>query len=77
MGEAAEGWCLEPHDLAVAKFVAGREKDMACNAALIRHGMVQESVLFARLAETDCGDIPKELVRGRVARCFRENAPDG
>ena len=77
MGEENEGWCLEPHDLAIAKFVAGREKDMAFNAALIRHGMVHGSVLLERLAETDCGDTPRELVRARVARCIRENAPAG
>ena len=77
MGEEDEGWCLEPHDLAIAKFVAGREKDMAFNAALIRHGMVQGSVLLERLDDTDCGDISRELVRARVARCIRANAPAG
>ena len=77
MGEEEVGWCLEPHDLAISKFVAGREKDMAFNAALIRHGMVQGRVLLTRLAETDCGDIPRELVQERVERCIRENAPDG
>ena len=77
MGEENEGWCLEPHDLAIAKFVAGREKDMAFNAALIRHGMVHGSVLLERLDDTDCGDIPRELVRARVVRCIRENVPAG
>jgi len=77
MGEENEGWCLEPHDLAIAKFVAGREKDMAFNAALIRHGMVRGSILLARLDDTDCGDVPRALVRARVAGCIRENAPDG
>ena len=27
--DGAIGWCLEPHDLAVSKLAAGREKDMA------------------------------------------------
>lgn len=75
MGKDDEDWCLEPHDLAISKFVAGREKDMAFNAALIRHGLVQGSILLERLADTDCGDIPEEVVRARVVRCIRENAP--
>ena len=31
------GWCLEVHDLAIAKYAAGREKDLEFTAALVRH----------------------------------------
>jgi len=29
------GLCLDPHDLAIAKYVAGREKDLEFNRELV------------------------------------------
>ena len=66
----ARGWCLEAHDLAIAKFVAGREKDLDFNAALVRHGMVDRNVLEQRLAATQIGSEIRALVHSRIARCF-------
>ena len=43
--DGAVGWCLEPHDLAVSKLAARREKDLAFVAALLRFGMVRPSRL--------------------------------
>ena len=34
-----KGWCLEVHDLAISKYVAGREKDIDFCRALARHGL--------------------------------------
>jgi len=48
----ARGWCLEVHDLAIAKHVAGREKDVDYTAALVRYGMVERDVLLTRLSAT-------------------------
>src|SRR5947209_8051384 len=39
------GWCLDVHDLAIAKYVAGREKDRDFTRALARHGLVSREVL--------------------------------
>ena len=47
------GWCLDPHDLAISKLVAGREKDLSFIASLIRHGMVSEAILRERLSSID------------------------
>jgi hypothetical protein len=47
------GWCLDPHDLAISKLVAGREKDLSFIASLIRHGMVSEAILRERLSTID------------------------
>lgn len=58
------GWCLEVHDLAIAKYAAGREKDRDFTRVLARHGMVRREVLDRRLAMTDLS--PE--VRGLVAR---------
>jgi hypothetical protein len=47
------GWCLDPHDLAVSKLVAGREKDWPFVEALLRHRLVQPDVLIERLGMLD------------------------
>lgn len=56
------GLCLEPHDLAVAKLVAGREKDLVFVAGLVRHRLVEVPTVRERLART-------ELDEGRRAVC--------
>src|SRR3954468_16715909 len=37
----AIGWCLEPHDLALSKLAARREKDLSYVSALLRFNMVR------------------------------------
>src|ERR1017187_9380205 len=49
---AKRGWCLEIHDLAIAKYAAGRDKNLAFTKALARHAMVRREVLEQRLACT-------------------------
>jgi hypothetical protein len=46
------GWCLEPHDLLVSKYVAGREKDLTYCSAVIRLAIVSKETLKERLAAT-------------------------
>ncbi len=46
----ATGWCLEPHDLVLAKCVAGREKDWAFAEAALRHGIVEPGRLLDGVA---------------------------
>ena len=43
--DGAIGWCLEPHDLAISKLAARREKDLAYVAALLRFKMVKPARL--------------------------------
>jgi len=45
----ARGWCLESHDLVLAKCVAGREKDWSFLDEALRHGLVEPDVLRSRL----------------------------
>ena len=47
------GWCLERHDLCVAKLVALREKDTNFVAALITAGLVDKQTIAARLDQLD------------------------
>src|SRR5690242_18804684 len=50
--EGVRGLCLAPHDLAIAKYVAHREKDLAFNRELARRGIVQREQLLALLKQT-------------------------
>ncbi len=62
----AIGWCLDPTDLAIAKHIAGREKDNLFTAAMAQHGMIDESAFIERLETVD---LPPEH-RARVLRRF-------
>src|ERR1051325_7550018 len=46
------GLCLEVHDLAVSKLVAGREKDLEFVAGLLRHRLAKNEIVQERLAAT-------------------------
>jgi len=43
------GLCVEPHDLAASKLVAGRDKDLEFADALLREGLIDSAVLGRRL----------------------------
>jgi hypothetical protein len=62
----ATGWCLEVHDLAIAKAAAGREKDRVFLSALARHRLVRAAVLLERLAETELSPDRRELVERQL-----------
>lgn len=48
----ATGLCLECHDLAIAKLVAGRPKDVEFVTALLRNGLASAAKLHERLSQT-------------------------
>jgi len=62
------GLCLEVHDLAISKYVAGREKDLEFTRELARHGLVQRSILLARLEETEVPADLRKIVVERIKR---------
>lgn len=66
-----EGLCLEPHDLAISKYVAGREKDLAFTAELARHSLVHRYVLLERLRETAVDPKLAAIIRERIKHDFR------
>lgn len=49
---AGTGLCLEPHDLVISKYAAGREKDRDYVRAVARHGLVGKATLLERLSTT-------------------------
>lgn len=62
------GLCLEVHDLAVAKHVAGREKDLEFTRELARHRMTESKTLLARLKETEVPTGVRKIVEARIHR---------
>ncbi|HEY3448519.1 MAG TPA: DUF6036 family nucleotidyltransferase [Myxococcales bacterium] len=67
----ATGWCLETHDLAVSKLVAGREKDLEFVGVLVRHQLVVPEILRQRLAETRLAEPLRDAVLRRLSACLR------
>jgi hypothetical protein len=65
-----EGLCLEVHDLAISKYVAGREKDLRFTRELARHRMTRRATLLERLGVTPLDAARRKLVAGRIARDF-------
>lgn len=64
------GLCLEVHDLAISKYVAGRQKDLAFTAALARHRMTGKKLLLERAVQTTLAPAQRKLVKGRIGRDF-------
>ena len=67
------GLCLEVHDLAISKYVAGREKDFAFTSALARHGMTDRKSLLERARRTRLESPLRKLVEGRIGRDFAKS----
>ncbi len=67
------GLCLEIHDLAVSKLVAGREKDLAFIQGLLRHRLAQMEILRTRLVTTVLVAERQELCRARLERLAAAN----
>jgi hypothetical protein len=65
------GLCLEVHDLAISKYVAGREKDREFTRELAKQGMVRRDTLMARERDTELSAELHELVRARIDHDFR------
>ncbi len=62
----ATGLCLEVHDLAVSKLVAGREKDLQFIGDLLHYRLADPSALRERLAETALAPALRTLCNARL-----------
>ena len=62
------GLCLEIHDLAVAKLVAGREKDCEFIRQLFRHDLAKVPMIEGRLRETPLSNEKFESALARLRR---------
>jgi hypothetical protein len=55
-------YCLEPHDLVVAKLAAGREKDKLFIRELMSRDLIKLDTVRLRLAETDLTDARRQAM---------------
>jgi hypothetical protein len=65
------GLCLEVHDLAVSKLVAGREKDLDFITALLHHRLANPELIRVRLEATPVLPDRKKLCLARLHRCLK------
>src|SRR5207249_805484 len=63
------GLCLEVHDLAVSKLVAGREKDIEFVSGLFRHKLASAESVRARLPDTPLDNRRRQLVSPALSAC--------
>jgi len=71
----ATGLCVDVHDLALSKYAAGREKDIAFNRELARHGIVGKRKLTRLVSLMPLDDERKLLILGRINADFATVAP--
>jgi hypothetical protein len=72
--EGVKGLCLDPHDLAIAKYAARREKDLTFTGELARRGIVERKRLLELLKETPVEEAVRRRIRKDIERDF---APRG
>ena len=64
--------CLDPHDLAVSKLVAGREKDIEFISEMIRHQLIQDATIHERIRHLPDGLADRALVIERWKRILKK-----
>jgi hypothetical protein len=68
--EGVRGLCLDPHDLAIAKYVARREKDLLFNRELAKRDMVSQQRLLELLTQTPVAEDVRARIRYDIERDF-------
>lgn len=68
--EGVRGLCLDPHDLAISKYVARREKDIVFTQELARRGYLDQAILLARVPDTPVNDAIKARMLQDIAHDF-------
>lgn len=68
--EDVTGLCLDPHDLAIAKYVARREKDIVFTRELARRQFVTCERLLLLLDETPVEDGVRDRIRANIEQDF-------
>jgi uncharacterized nucleotidyltransferase DUF6036 len=65
------GLCLEVHDLVISKYVAGRPKDFAFIAELLRQEMINCKTLIQRLGKTNLSKTGRSRIKSRIESSCR------
>ena len=65
------GLCLDPHDLAISKYVARRDKDAVFTRELARRGIVSRERLLHLLQDTSLSPARRAAIREFIEADFR------
>jgi uncharacterized nucleotidyltransferase DUF6036 len=68
--DGVRGLCLDPHDLAISKYVANREKDQQFNRQLVLRGLLSRETLLQLLAVTPVDKATRARVAAAIALDF-------
>jgi len=68
--DGVSGLCLDPHDLAISKYAAFREKDLIFTRELARRGLLSKDQLLTLLAHTKMSAGLRARIRARIAADF-------
>lgn len=68
----ATGWCLDTHDLVLAKLVAGRPKDLEFALEARRAALIELDELHRRCAQLDVDERLRHNVNARIERVARD-----
>jgi hypothetical protein len=68
--EGVQGQCLDPHDLAIAKYVARREKDIVFSRELAKRGILSRDRLLALLDLTPVSEEVRGRIHAHIAKDF-------
>jgi len=64
------GLCLDPHDLALAKYFARREKDIEFTRQMVAHGILEEPRLMKLLATMTVSPEERTRIGAHIAKDF-------
>lgn len=68
--EGVQGLCLDPHDLAIANYVARRDKDIVFTRELAKRGIVSRDRLVALLDQTPISKEVRDRIHANIAKDF-------
>jgi hypothetical protein len=68
--DGVRGLCLDPHDLAIAKYVAFREKDLVFTRELARRRIISKEQLLGLLEQTEVEAEVRARIRARIVADF-------
>jgi len=70
--DGAKGLCLEPHDLAISKYAAGRDKDREFLAGMVSFNMLDKDLLMKRIAVTPIDEEKRATIVAAIERDFTQ-----
>jgi hypothetical protein len=65
-GKPAVAWCLEVHDLVLAKCAAGRERDWVYTADALSAGIVSHAILVERVPDLPLSEGDRDHIAGML-----------